>query len=97
MKLVIAIIRSENLDAVRACLSERDSCILSMFEVLSDGPEPHCTGSYRGQTFAFRPPKLRLDIATRDALIDDLVAAIVRAGYPLMKISRGGIGRVVAT
>ena len=80
MKLIIAIIRPENLAAVQAALTEREACLISVSEVLGDGREPGRTGIYRGTEFRVRRPKLRLEIAVDDWVVEGAVEAIIRAG-----------------
>src|SRR5262245_60052723 len=79
MKLVIAIVRSEKLDAVRAALFKIDVCVLSVTQVLGFGHEAGLTEHYRGMKVETRQPKLRLELAVSDGLVDDVVDAITRA------------------
>ena len=76
MKLIIAIIRPENLEVVQAALHERKACLISVSQVLGDGREPGRTGIYRGTEFRVRRPKLRLEIAADDRGVEAAVEAI---------------------
>jgi nitrogen regulatory protein P-II 2 len=79
MKLIIAIIRPEKLAAVQAALTELKACLISVSQVLGGGREPGRTGMYRGVEFRVQPPKLRLEIAADDWLVEGAVEAIMRA------------------
>jgi nitrogen regulatory protein P-II 2 len=79
MKLVIAIVRSEKLDAVRAALRKKDVCVMSVSQVLGYGAEPGLTEHYRSMTVEARRPKLRVEIAVNDGVADDVVAAITQS------------------
>ena len=79
MKLIIAMIQPEKLAAVQAALTELKACLMSVSEVLSDGREPGCTGMYRGVGFRVRWPKLRLEIAADDWVVESAVEAILRS------------------
>jgi nitrogen regulatory protein P-II 2 len=80
MKLIIAMIRPEKLAAVQAALTEQEACLMSVSEVLGDGREPGCTGMYRGVEFRVQRPKLRLEIAVDDWVVEGAVETIMRAG-----------------
>jgi nitrogen regulatory protein PII len=80
MKLIIAMIRPENLAAVQAALIEQEAYLMSVSEVLGEGPEPGCTGMYRGVEFRVQRPKLRLEIAVDDRVVEGAVETIMRAG-----------------
>jgi nitrogen regulatory protein P-II 2 len=80
MKLIIAIIRPEKLEAVEAALHERKACLMSVSQVLSDGREPGWTAIYRGAEFHVQPPKLRLEITVDDWLVEAVIEAIIHAG-----------------
>ena len=80
MKLIIAMIRPENLAAVQAALTKQEMCLMSVSEVLGEGREPGCTGMYRGVEFRVQRPKLRLEIAVNDWVVEGAVETIMRAG-----------------
>jgi len=80
MKLIIAIVRPENLAAVQAAVDEREASLMAVSQVLADKREPGCTGVYRGSEFHIRWLHLRLEIAVDDWCVDAAVAAILHAG-----------------
>ena len=80
MKLIIAIIRPEQLAAVQAALTEQEACLMSFSEVQGDGKETGRTGIYRGVEFNARWPKLRLEIVVDDWCVEGTVETIIRAG-----------------
>jgi nitrogen regulatory protein P-II 2 len=67
------------LAAVQAALTELKACLISVSAVLSDGREPGCTGMYRGVEFRVQLPKLRLEIAVDDWVVEGAVETIMRA------------------
>jgi nitrogen regulatory protein P-II 1 len=79
MKLIVAIIRPECLDAVQAALAAEEVCLLSVGQVLGDGREPGYTEMYRGRVVHVQRPKVRLEIAADKANAEAAVKAIVRA------------------
>ena len=82
MKLIVAIIRPEKLDAVLAALENQDACVLSVCQVLGDGREPGYTEVYRGREVRVRRPKLRLEVMAEDLLVEGVVEALARAAAP---------------
>jgi nitrogen regulatory protein P-II 2 len=80
MKLIIAMIRPEKSAAVQAALIGQEACLMSVSEVLGDGREPGCTGMYRGVEFRVQRPKLRLEVAVDDWVVEGAVETIMRAG-----------------
>ena len=79
MKLIIAIIRPEQMATVRVALHEPAACLLSVSEVMGDGREPGFTEIYRGRQVRVQRPKFRLEIAVTDALVQETVESITRA------------------
>jgi nitrogen regulatory protein P-II 1 len=82
MKLIVAVIRPEKLDAVAVALEDQDVCVLSVSQVLGDGREPGYTEVYRGREVRVRRPKLRLEIVAEDILVNGAVEALTRAAAP---------------
>ncbi len=76
MKLIIAIIGSENFDAVQTALDRQVSCLVSVSQMYGYGPEPNTMGSFRGSRFRVRRSKLRLEIAIDDEYVEAAVQAI---------------------
>ena len=80
MKLVVAIIRPERLEAVQAALAQRDVYLMTVSDVRGCGRQKGYTEVYREKEFQVRLlPKLKLEIAVNDAFIEATVEAIVHA------------------
>ncbi len=80
MKMIVAIIRPEKLEAVQAALAERDVYLMTVSDVRGCGRQRGFTEVYRGTEFQVRLlPKLKLEIAVNDAFIDAAIEAIVHA------------------
>jgi nitrogen regulatory protein P-II 2 len=79
MKLIIAVIRPEKLQAVEGALREHDVCLMSTGQVLADAREPGPIEIYRGRSVRTRPTKLRLELAVEDEAVEAAVWAIRRA------------------
>ncbi len=80
MKLIVAIIRPERLEAVQAALNERDVYLMTVTDVRGCGRQRGYTEIYRGQDYQIRLlPKLKLEIAVNDAFVEAAVEAIVHA------------------
>ncbi|MFL5245185.1 MAG: P-II family nitrogen regulator [Gemmataceae bacterium] len=80
MKLIIAIIRPENLSAVQAALNKRDMDLMTVSEVLDCGQDQGSAEIYRGTKVRRLVTKLRLEITIDDYLFDDVVEALRTAG-----------------
>lgn len=81
MKLIVAIIRPEKLEAVQAALNERDVYLMTVSDVRGCGRQRGYTEMYRGAEFQVRLlPKLKLEIAVNDAFVRAAVEAIIHAG-----------------
>ena len=80
MKMVVAIIRPEKLEAVQQALNERDVYLMTVTDVRGCGRQRGYTEVYRGTEFQVRLlPKLKLEIAVNDAFVEATVEAIVHA------------------
>jgi nitrogen regulatory protein P-II 1 len=80
MKMVVAIIRPEKLDAVQSALNEREVYLMTVTDVRGCGRQRGFTEVYRGTELQIRLlPKLKLEIAVNDAFVDATVEAIVHA------------------
>ena len=80
MKMVVAIIRPEKLEAVQAALNERDVYLMTVSDVRGCGRHRGYTEVYRGTEFQVRLlPKLKLEIAVNEAFVEAAVEAIVHA------------------
>ena len=80
MKLIIAIIRPENLPKVQAALNKQDMDLMTVSEVLDCGQEQGSAEMYRGAKVRRLVTKLRLEITVDDFFFDDVVEAIRSAG-----------------
>lgn len=89
MKLIVAIIRPENLEAVQKALNERDVYLMTVTDVRGCGRQRGHTEQYRGTEFQVRLlPKLKLEIAVNDAFVEATIEAIVHSARS------GNTGRV---
>jgi nitrogen regulatory protein P-II 1 len=80
MKLIVAIIRPEQLEAVQRALNERDVYLMTVTDVRGCGRQRGYTEVYRGSEIQIRLlPKLKLEIAVNDAFVEATVEAIVHA------------------
>jgi nitrogen regulatory protein P-II 2 len=80
MKMIVAIIRPERLDAVQQALYERDVYLMTVTDVRGCGRQRGFTEVYRGSEFVVRLlPKLKLEIAVNDAFVEAAMEAIVHA------------------
>jgi nitrogen regulatory protein P-II 1 len=80
MKLIVAIIRPERLEAVQAALAERDVYLMTVTDVRGCGRQGGHTEVYRGTEIQIRLlPKLKLEIAVNDAFVEATIEAIVHA------------------
>ena len=91
MKLIIAIIKPSVLDAVIDAVSKAGASGLTVTEVRGYGRQKGKTEIYRGAEYEVRlVPKVRLEIAVADALVEAVVAA-ARAAANTGKIGDGKI------
>jgi nitrogen regulatory protein P-II 2 len=80
MKMIVAMIRPEKLEAVQLALNERDVYLMTVTDVRGCGRQRGFTEVYRGTEFVVRLlPKLKLEIAVNDAFVEAAVEAIVHA------------------
>src|SRR5436309_11175318 len=80
MKLVVAIIRPEKLEAVQQALNERDVYLMTVTDVRGCGRQRGYTEVYRGAEIQVRLlPKLKLEIAVNEAFVEATVEAIIHA------------------
>src|SRR5271169_5937945 len=80
MKMVVAIIRPEKLEAVQQALNERDVYLMTVTDVRGCGRQRGYTEVYRGTEFQVRLlPKLKLEIAVNDAFVEATIEAIVHS------------------
>ena len=80
MKLIVAIIRPEKLEAVQKALNSADVYLMTVSDVRGCGRQRGYTEVYRGAEFQVRLlPKLKLEIAVNDAFVEAAVEAIVHS------------------
>jgi nitrogen regulatory protein P-II 1 len=80
MKLIVAIIRPERLEAVQKALAERDVYLMTVTDVRGCGRQGGYTEVYRGAEFKIRLiPKLKLEIAVNEAFVEAAIEAIVHS------------------
>ena len=80
MKLISAIIKPFELDDVRAALSELGVSGMTVTEVKGFGRQRGHTELYRGAEYVVDfVPKTRIEVAVKDALVDQVIEAIVGA------------------
>src|SRR5580692_12361490 len=80
MKMVVAIIRPERLEAVQEALNQHDIYLITVTDVRGCGVQGGYTEVYRGTEFQVRLlPKLKLEIAVNEPFVEAAVEAIVHA------------------
>jgi nitrogen regulatory protein P-II 2 len=80
MKMIVAIIRPEKLEAVQEALAKRDVYLMTVSDIRGCGRQRGYTEVYRGTEFQVRLlPKLKLEIAVNDAFVEAAIEAIVHA------------------
>jgi nitrogen regulatory protein PII len=80
MKLISAIIKPFKLDDVRAALSDLGVSGMTVTEVKGFGRQRGHTELYRGAEYVVDfVPKTRIEVAVKDALVDQVIEAIVSA------------------
>ena len=91
MKLISAIIKPFKLDDVRAALSELGVSGMTVTEVKGFGRQRGHTELYRGAEYVVDfVPKTRIEVAVKDALVDQVVEAIVNAA----RTGKEGAGKI---
>lgn len=82
MKLVTAIIKPFKLDAVRKAISDVGVQGITITEVKGLGRQKGHTELYRGAEYVVDfLPKTKIEIATADSMVDDLVDGITKAAF----------------
>jgi nitrogen regulatory protein P-II 2 len=80
MKMIVAVIRPERLEAVQAALNECDVYLMTVSDVRGCGRQRGYTEVYRGTEIQVRLlPKVKLEIAVNDAFVEAAVEAIVHS------------------
>jgi nitrogen regulatory protein P-II 2 len=80
VKLVVAIIRPEKLEAVQQALAEREVYLMTVTDVRGCGRQRGFTEVYRGTEITVKLlPKLKLEIAVNEAFVEATIEAIVHS------------------
>jgi nitrogen regulatory protein P-II 2 len=80
MKMIIAIIKPSRLDAVLDAVTEAGASGLTVTEVRGYGRQKGKTEVYRGAEYEVKLlPKVKLEIAVTDDVVDTVVDAIVKS------------------
>jgi nitrogen regulatory protein P-II 2 len=91
MKLISAIIKPFKLDDVREALSEIGVQGMTVTEVKGFGRQKGHTELYRGAEYVVDfLPKVKLDVAVKDEMVDQIVEAISKAA----KTGKIGDGKI---
>ena len=82
MKLIIAVIQPDRLDAVKAELYKADVNLITVSEVLGHGRQHGVTEVYRGiKESGNLLRKIRLEIAVNDSFVEPTVNAIIKGAH----------------
>jgi len=82
MKLIIAIIRPERLEAVQNALSEKEVYLMTVSNVHGCGRQRGYTETFRGGTVQIRLlPKMKLEIAVNEQFVQPTIDSIVKAAH----------------
>jgi nitrogen regulatory protein P-II 1 len=80
MKLIIAIIRPDKLDAIQDALGEKEIYLMTVSNVSGCGRQRGFTETFRGNQIVIRlVPKLKLEIAVNEAFVQPAIDAIMKA------------------
>jgi nitrogen regulatory protein P-II 2 len=94
MKLVTAIIKPFKLDDVRSALSELGVTGMTVTEVRGFGRQRGHTEVYRGAEYTVEfVPKTRIEVAIPDALMDQVIDAVMQTG----RTGKVGDGKIFVT
>ncbi len=79
MKMIVAVIRPEKLEAVQNALSEKEVFLMTVSNVHGCGSQRGYTETFRGGKIPIRLlPKVKLEIAVNDAFVKPCVDAIMK-------------------
>ena len=80
MKMIVAVIKPSRLDAVLDAVTEAGASGLTVTEVRGYGRQKGKTEVYRGAEYEVKLlPKVKLEIAVSDDIVEPVIEAIVRA------------------
>ena len=81
MKLIVAIIQPNRLEAVKTALTQVEVFRLTLMDVQGFGRQKGHTETYRGHDLAVNLlRKVRLEIAVNDAFVEPTIEAIMKGG-----------------
>jgi nitrogen regulatory protein P-II 2 len=79
MKMIIAIIRPEKLEAVQDALNEKEVYLMTVSSVHGCGRQRGYTETFRGSKIQSRLlPKVKLEVAVNDAFVQPTIEAIMK-------------------
>ena len=82
MKMIVAIIRPEKLDAVQDALNEKEVYLMTVSDVRGCGRQRGYTETFRGGKIQLRlVSKVKLEIAVNEDFVDQTIDAIQKAAY----------------
>jgi nitrogen regulatory protein P-II 2 len=82
MKMIVAIIRPEKLEAVQQALAAIEVYLMTASDVRGCGRQRGFTEQYRGNQVVIRLlSKVKLEIAVNDDFVKPAIAAIMKAGH----------------
>jgi nitrogen regulatory protein PII len=91
MKKIEAIVRPHLLEGVKVALQETGIVSMTVTEVKGFGRQKGHTETYRGSEYKVDfPPKVKIEIAVPDTVVDAVVEAISRTG----KTGKFGDGKI---
>ncbi len=94
MKLIVAIIRPEKLEAVQVALNEHDVYLMTVSDVQGFGRQRGFTELYRGPEIAVRLlPKLKLEIAVNEEFVEPAVNAIIHGGRTPERLAKSATAK----
>jgi nitrogen regulatory protein P-II 2 len=94
MKLIIAFIRPFKLEEVREAISEVGVAGLTVTDVKGFGRQKGHTEIYRGAEYVVDfVPKIKLEIAVSDSLLDSAIEAVVKSA----RTGKIGDGKIFVT
>jgi nitrogen regulatory protein PII len=94
MKLIKSIVRPNRVDDVRQALENMNIPGMTVTEVRGHGRQKGHTAIYRGREYNVTLlPKVEIEVVVQDAVVDDVIAAIIAAA----RTGEIGDGRVFVT
>ena len=80
MKLIKSIVRPDKVDVVKDALGKINVTGMTVSEVRGHGKQKGHTAMYRGKEYSVSLlPKMQIETVVADAMVDDVVKAIIQA------------------